>query len=437
MARRVTSTKLDSRTARRSINQGKVTHWSPVSRGRAIGYRRGRRGGAWIARFDAAGRRKEEKLGEADDVLDADGVQILDFEQALDKANKFFHSQLSRATGKTIGPYTVAAAVEAYLKHLKDREAPDLQGATYDFGRNVLPQLGAIEISKLTKEKLTAWREALASRRRLSKRKPRKNDPPNESPKIMTPLEIRRRKSSTNRTLRRLKAALNYAVNEEKVSAESARAWRISPFPNVDDARPNFLSESQQQSFIKACAREKHFQDLVLAALHTGCRYSELARLRVKDFVAAGPSVFVEKTKAKKTRHIFLDKDGTDFFAALVRNRPADDILLVRADGTAWAKDDVKKPLRRALKAAGMTGIQFHSLRHSFATRMLTQGVSMQVAAKTLGHVNVHMIEKHYGHLTDPHLREVMSALPSAGLNAAAKAKRGSITTLPVKAKAR
>jgi integrase len=77
--------------------------------------------------------------------------------------------------------------------------------------------------------------------------------------------------------------------------------------------------------------------------------------------------------------------------------------------------------MRRALKAAHMSGIQFHSLRHSFATRLLTRGVTMQIAAKILGHSSVRMIERNYGHLTDDHMREVIAALPSAGLNRAAK----------------
>jgi hypothetical protein len=77
MARTITNKKLDSRTARRSIAAGKITHWIPISRGRSLGYRRGLKGGTWVARFDAENLRREKKLGEADDVHDSDGVQIL------------------------------------------------------------------------------------------------------------------------------------------------------------------------------------------------------------------------------------------------------------------------------------------------------------------------------------------------------------------------
>jgi photosystem II stability/assembly factor-like uncharacterized protein len=100
MPRSVKSTKLDSRTARRSIAQSKTARWFAISPGRSLGYRRGRLGGTWIAKFNAERFRREQKLGVADDVLDSDGVQILDFVQALEKANRFFLSALAQATGE-------------------------------------------------------------------------------------------------------------------------------------------------------------------------------------------------------------------------------------------------------------------------------------------------------------------------------------------------
>ena len=242
----------------------------------------------------------------------------------------------------------------------------------------------------------------------------------------MTDEEKRRRRSTANRTVRRLVAALNYCLETGKISA-NPMTWRLRPFENAETARTTFLTENEQQAFVRACAAEKNFQALVMAALHTGCRYSELGRLRVKDFVPTGPSIFVETSKAGKSRHVFLDKEGESFFKSLTRNRSAEAIMLIRANGNPWAKDNVKKPMRRALMVAGMGGIQFHSLRHSFATRLLTQGVAIQVAAKMLGHSSVRMIERNYGHLTDDHMKEVISALPSTGLNRAAREKNAKV----------
>jgi integrase len=434
MARSIGSAKLDTRTARRAIVQGKATYWSPISRGRAIGYRRGRRGGTWVARFDVENFRREEKLGEADDVLDADGVQILDYAQALAKANRFFLTALTEATGESPrgGPYSVSDAVRDYLKSLESRGASDHQSAVYDLERNVLPELGAIKVAKLTRPKLEAWRAQLAARPRLSAKK-RKKDAKPEAPRALTEDEKRRRRASTNRTMRRFVAVLNYALETGKVNA-NPMTWKIKPFENADVARAAFLTEAQQRVFVTACGDEPEFQNLVLAGLHAGCRLGELGRLRVRDFVDSSKTVYVEKGKSGKSRHVFLDEEGTQFFKRLAGDRIPDELLLLPSNGEeGWNKDDVKKPMRRACGKSGIPHLGFHQLRHSFATRLLTRGVAMQIVAQQLGHTSLRMVEKYYGHLVDTHVKQVIASVPGAGLNNAAIVREGNVIAIPAR----
>src|SRR5277367_4313890 len=78
MARQITSNKLDTRTARRSLERFK-DYWQPIERGRALKYRKSQNGGSWSARFYSLtnNHRREKKLGAADDTSDSDGVKIL------------------------------------------------------------------------------------------------------------------------------------------------------------------------------------------------------------------------------------------------------------------------------------------------------------------------------------------------------------------------
>ena len=50
------------------------------------------------------------------------------------------------------------------------------------------------------------------------------------------------------------------------------------PLTVTDHARAVFLSEREQRAFVKACAKETDFQQLVRAGLYTGARYGELGR---------------------------------------------------------------------------------------------------------------------------------------------------------------
>jgi integrase len=431
MARTVGSKTLGSRTARRSLRVFPRPVWVHLSGGRSLGYRKnsGKRGGVWCARFKSGKFRRETKLAWADDVHDADGVSVLDYEQAVEKARTWFLEKVRDSSGEAphVGPYSVRLAVQDYLQSLGDK--PDLAGATYDFSRNVLPELGEIDVAKLTRGQLNAWKAKLASRPRLSKKKYKEGETP-DPPKVMTAEEKRRRKSSTNRSIRRLVAALNYALETEKVNCNPMN-WKIAPFEKADVSRAAYLTEPEQRAFVTACAPEPAFQNLVLAALHSGCRLGELARLRVGDFIASSHTIYVEQTKSGEPRHVFLDEEAFHFFKSLAGNRSANETMLVRTDGTDWAKDAVKKPMTRTCKRAEIPRLGFHQLRHSFATRLLTRGVAMKIVAQQLGHTSMRMLEKNYGHLVDKHVQQVISNLPPAGLNAAANAKRGKIVALP------
>jgi integrase len=84
----------------------------------------------------------------------------------------------------------------------------------------------------------------------------------------------RRRRSTANRTLTILKAALNHAWREGKTPSDDA--WRrVRPFPEADAARVRYLTMDEARRLLHAC--DEDFREIVEAALLTGARYGELA----------------------------------------------------------------------------------------------------------------------------------------------------------------
>src|ERR1700732_712343 len=112
MARTVRNAKLDTRSARAKLPSKKSGYWVPIARGFALGYRRGPKGGSWLARLIESDRRHETTLGPADDVLDADGERIFDYAQAQAKARDWLAAL--DAKGK-VGPYTVNRCLDDYI----------------------------------------------------------------------------------------------------------------------------------------------------------------------------------------------------------------------------------------------------------------------------------------------------------------------------------
>lgn len=58
---------------------------------------------------------------------------------------------------------------------------------------------------------------------------------------------------------------------------------------------------------------------------------------------------------------------------------------------------------QKILKAADLTDINFHTLRHTFATRCLESGMDLLTISKTLGHSSVKITGDVYLHMTQPH----------------------------------
>ena len=119
MARTVADRNLGTREARRRLAARRKPYWRAIERGLHVGYYKGSRGGRWIARrYCGAGHYQETVVGTADDVLDADGRAILDFDQAQAGAREWFHAEVRRAAGEVpdAGPFTVSEALDAYLE---------------------------------------------------------------------------------------------------------------------------------------------------------------------------------------------------------------------------------------------------------------------------------------------------------------------------------
>ena len=157
--------------------------------------------------------------------------------------------------------------------------------------------------------------------------------------------------------------------------------------------RPAYLSLAECERLLNAA--EPDFRPLVRAALETGCRYGELAKLVCGDYQPDSGTLHITQSKTGKGRHVILTEDGQAFFAGLVAGQPTNAPMF----GRVWSHDDQSHPMRRACKAARLDErISFHGLRHTWASHAVMAGMPLMVVAKNLGHVDTRMVEKHYGH---------------------------------------
>jgi integrase len=407
---------LETRTARARLPIGPKPYFRRLEIGFHLGYRRLSSGGTWIARrFAQEGRYRECRLGLADDTQDADGVSVLDYAQAQKAAREWWRTELRREEGHDTrqGPFTVADAVADYLKAYERRGGKAVYDARLAAETHILPALGSSQVAKLAATRIEDWHHGLAEKPALARSKPGRQ--PNHRKADKSAEGVRKRRATANRILTVLKAALNHAWKAGQVASDDA--WRrVKPFKAVETARVRYLSEAECVRIVNAS--EPTFRNLVRGALLSGCRYSELCKLRVADFNADAGVITVRESKAGKPRHVVLTEEGKRLFTTLSAGRLGDDPVFTRRGGGLWLKSHQMRPMLEACQRAKIKpAISFHVLRHTHGSTLAMRGVPMGVIAEQLGHADTRMTEKHYAHLAPSYVADTIRAnFPTLGI---------------------
>jgi integrase len=387
-------------------------HFAALTPGTHLGYQRseGTPVGRWLfRRCIGSNRYQVTPLGPADDEANANGITVLSYEQAQSKALRMVETP---NVGK-IERMTVRQAFALYVDHKRDvgQSPADVssRGAVH-----ILPFLGDLVISELTAEKLRRWLANMANA-------PAQLRPKEGKPQYRAAPEgdeaIRKRRATANRVLTMLKAMLNFAYDEGHVSNRDAWGRKLKPFKDMDAARVRYLSMAEATRFINACDPE--FRPIARAALESGARYGELGRMEVCDFNPDSGSLAVRKSKTHRARHIILTNEGAAFFTSITAGRAAGELIFSHTIApnmgdpvpSPWKSSHQQLPMQAANEHAKLDPpISFHTLRHTWASHAVMNGVPLIIVAKNLGHKDTRMVERVYGHLAPSYVTDAIRA---------------------------
>jgi integrase len=401
MPRKSRDASIESKTARSRLPLRHGAYFRLIEPGLHLGYRKLATGpGTWIVRrYAGKGRYTTDNLRTADGALvladdhgEADGARVMTFAQA---------QRAARPQRRPAGSLTVGECLDDYVAYLAARSERSAAAARSKIEGLIRPELGNVKVSTLTSTRLRQWRDALAAAPPRTRRGDFRPAPSTEDGR-------RARKVSTNRTLTVLRAALNLAFREGKV--ESDLEWRrVKAFGGVESARARYLTVAEAQQLMNAC--DPNFRKLVRAALETGCRYQELARLQCHDFNVAAGTVAIRQSKSGKPRHVILTAEGAAFFREVCAGRGSDAIIFTRDDGAPWADSNQTQRMQVACKHARIAPpIGFHGLRHTWASLAVMAGVPLMVVAQQLGHRDTQMVQRHYAHLAASFVTDAIRA---------------------------
>ena len=245
--------------------------------------------------------------------------------------------------------------------------------------RNLLPAFGTLRIDRITRADIQDWFDAYST----------------SAP------------GGANFALRILRQSLKFAVERSLLASNPA----ASVLPNRRPKLSRFLSRAEIRRLNQALDRQaggrRSMQaDIIRLLLLTGCRKSEIVRLKLCEVDGnrlrledgkTGPRTVHLSVEAREIVERRMEGPGEFLFPS-----PKDPEKPISGDLALWYE------IRREI---GIEDVRLHDLRHSYASQCVIEGVPLPVVSRLLGHRNSAMTLR-YVHAAD---KDVESAAERVG----------------------
>ncbi len=203
-------------------------------------------------------------------------------------------------------------------------------------------------------------------------------------------LKIGNSPARVNRYLALLKKMFNLAIDWGFTCENPVRKVRF--FSERDNLKERILTPDEESRLLEHSA--EHLKPIILAALNTGMRRGEILGLRCEQVDLHRRTVRLEKTKGGRVRIVPINDALYEVLAAQRRANGASPYVFP-APGSRGPLHDVKTAFNAATRRAGIKGLRFHDLRHTFASRLIEGGVDLITVKDLLGHHSVTITQRY------------------------------------------
>jgi integrase len=235
-----------------------------------------------------------------------------------------------------------------------------------------------------------------------------------------------------------IKHMFSKAYDWEMITEDALRKIRKAKPLTGEVKRLRFLSREEMHALIDVC--EPYLKPIVITALNTGMRKSEILNLRWANVDLRHGFILLEKTKNGERREIPINDTLRAVFQTITRRLDIPHVFYNPATGKPYTKD-LKRSFQTALKKAeikrctkcdfqkvsdknqsaevcprcgsevaifkGISDFHFHDLRHTFASHLVMVGVDLATVKELLGHKDIKMTLR-YAHLAPAHKVEAV-----------------------------
>lgn len=206
----------------------------------------------------------------------------------------------------------------------------------------------------------------------------------------------------------------NQAINSikfyyERVLKGERKVYTIDR-PRKEQALPVVLSEAEITKLIQAAENIKH-RAILMLAYSTGMRLNELINVKLKDIDSKRMQIRVEQGKGKKDRYAQLSTVLLGVLRHYFREYKPREWLIEGVGGGKYSARSIQQIMKAAVKKAGIKKkASVHTLRHSYATHLLENGVDIRYIQVLLGHESSKTTEI-YTHVTTKGFDQIKNPL--------------------------
>jgi integrase len=257
-------------------------------------------------------------------------------------------------------------------EHLPRKRATTASEYRRQITRDIRPALGRLKVAEVT------WAEVDALHRRITGAG---------------------RPYQANRTVALLSKLFSLAVQWRIRTDNPARGIER----NVEQKRKRYMSgdELARLTAALAAAEDRQAADVIRLILLTGCRRGEAMAARWGDIdLRSGVWVKPASTTKQRRDHVVPLSSAARELLTDLRRRSNSPVWIFPADSAPGHRVTIQKAWIAICRAAGISGLRVHDLRHSFASQLASDGASLPLIGALLGHASPSTTAR-YSHLYD------------------------------------
>ena len=190
--------------------------------------------------------------------------------------------------------------------------------------------------------------------------------------------------------------------------------------PKVEKKLPNYLNYEDLEKLLNAPDLDKKdgLRDALLLEMlySSGCRVSEISNIKIKDIDFKDRKILI-LGKGNKERYVYYGSKCEDLLNRYL-DKEVHVYLFVNKHGNRLNERTIRKIVEKWSRKADLkVHVTPHTLRHTYATHLLSDGADLKSVGDLLGHENLSTTQI-YTHVSNERLRRVY-------LNAHPRARRG------------